>query len=698
MPSIAERILSSFGAVTRSDLNEQVGEAFQKGYKEAAADYGGDGGEDEPVSGTTAKYGYRRTTRGLRDFTQIDRERIIEIVWTLFQSNPVADRSMEIKRDYILGRGVTFQARSESLQKILEDFWRVNRMDRRVKEFTLQLFLFGVQMYTVFVRNSDGRVRLGYIDPAEIEDVVPHPENAMEMWAVIVKAQTAEEQWQRNLPQRIYRIVREEENMPDKYSDWLKGWNAAGSEQESEDVPGEAVRGLEPFSDEQNSGQDDSDQVTEGKLVTHSQAHLEDWEKSMLKALGKVNEQGEPEYDGACIYVKVNSVSNQPFGYSDLLQVADWLDQQDEALFALADREQWRNYFSWDVTLKGAAEDVVKRRAAEMRNKAPKRGTVNVHNEAEEWRMDYPSLDQAGSIETARALQNHAFGGLGFPEAWFGRGDETNRATLSAQGDPTWRTLEHDQDVVRDMILDILHMVRDQAEIANTWSPEQDQDQNQPQDLDELAGQVAGGVSSNGRLDSDETVSEAGVPDLGAKLSGQIIQGEVPEDQNGEQTEEDETIDLGDIKDVDPREITITMPEMTARDLSMVASMLSTVASALVVAEEQGWQDKAKSVEAWGKALSEFGIELDVAAVQQALERKEQEQEQYGERDPLAGTAMARHGVMLPTDDEEVPMEWDRMRQDQREALVEAVMDAVGVERVPEELITWASGLPEAEL
>lgn len=706
---------------TTATVDSQVTEAFQRGYQEGASDNYMDGGEDEPITGTTRKYGYRRTTRGLRDFTQIDRERILEIVWTLYQSNPVAVRAMEIKRDYILGRGITYQARDEALQEILDDFWTVNKMDRRLKEFTLQLYLFGVQMFTVFIRNSDGRVRMGYIDPAEIEDIIPHPENAMEMWAVLVKSQTADEQWQQHIPQRVYRIVRQEENFQEKYAEWLKNWKEGQVRQlEAQasvpaeyavttaltgateyslgpkvagDVYGEPVQQLDQYTrdqqqDGEGAGSDDSEVDTEGKLVTAGQAKLEEWEDVMLKAMGLT------EYSGSCIYVKVNSVSNQPHGYSDLLQVSDWLDLQDETLFALGDREQWGNYFSWDVTLKGAQEDTVKKRAAEIQNKAPKRGTVNLHNEAEEWVMNYPSLQQSGSIETARAIQNHAFGGLGFPEAWFGRGDETNRATLSAQGDPTWRTLEHDQDTIRDMILDILYLVRDQAEMAGTWTPEMEEEQEGFKA--QMGGYVPDGAdygisdhgirrSSNGRSDRDVRGLEVGVPDIGSKMTGKIVQDELDED-DPELTgvpEPDEEIDLEDVEDIDPYEITVIMPEMTARDLSLIAGMLSTIASALVVAEEQGWQDKAQSVETWAKALSEFGIDLDVAAIQQAIDQKQKEQELNQEQDPMGGSAVGRHGVMLDGDEEDQELDFETMSVESRESLMEAFLSAVGVEYAP---------------
>lgn len=655
VPAIGQTAIRSFGGLTRAEADQM----FRRGFNEGYADGYNDGGEDEPVSGTTRRYGYRRTTQGLRDFTQIDRERIIEIVWTLVQSNPVADRAMEIKRDYILGRGVQFQTRDDDLQDIFDDFWHANKMSQRLKEFTFQLFLFGVQCYPVFVRKSDGRVRLGYIDPAEIEDVIAHPENAMEMWAVVVKSQTATQQWERTIDRQVYRIVRTEEAMSSHYANWLKAWEQGERMPVDEDEEGEPVRPLEAGPGQDRSG-DGSEQggkeVHEGKMVTAGQAKLEPWEEEMLRAMGL------EEYSGSVFYVKVNSASNQPHGYSDLLQVADWLDQQDEVLFALADREQWANFFSWDVTLKGVKD--VKKRATEIRSNPPRRGSLNVHNDAEEWRLDYPSLQQSGSIETARAIQNHSFGGLGFPEAWFGRGDDTNRATLEAQGDPTWRTLEHDQDSVRDMILDMLHFVRDQAEIAGHWTPDAE---------DELREQLA----------AEDT-------GLVSRLFGRNGRKQDEEDSEGQDLE------LDTAEDVDPREVTVIMPEMTARDLGVVSSMLSTIAGALVVAEEQAWQDKAKSVEIWAKALGEFGIEMDVAAIQQAIEEKEEEEKRLGagpgqngsspfRTGGMNGSAVGRHGVMLADDDEE-PKEWADMSRAEQALFLEAFLGAVGVDRTLEDV------------
>lgn len=410
--TLRERLIRRLGGTLPRDAAARAREAYETGYTD---------GEDEPTSGTIAKFGYKRISGGGRDFS-IDRQTALDAAWSLWQSNPLGDRPLEIKRDYILGRGFHYQTEDPALTEILDKFWSDNHLRRRMKEFTLQLFLFGVQCYPIFIRESDGRVRLGYFDPAEIEEVIQHPDNALEIWAIVIRENGADLQaWQERQPKRIYRAIRRAES------------------------------GLYPE-----------------RWITAQQAELEPWEEQLLQAYGLT------EYSGSCVYERVNSVSNQPWGYSDLLSIADWVDQLDEVLFALADREHLAGYFSWDVTVTGADEDRIKQRAQEIRQRPPKKGTVNVHNDAEAWSLNYPDLKQVGSIETANALQTFILGGLGLPRHWFGHGDETNRATAQAQGDPTWRSLETAQDIIRDLILLFLELARDQAYIAGAWKPAPD--------------------------------------------------------------------------------------------------------------------------------------------------------------------------------------------------------------------------------
>ena len=401
-----------------ADFDKRVNEAYQSGFY--------DGGNDDPASSTFQKggQGYRNLSDKYIRRGKLDYGRAIEVAWELWQKSPIAKRTLALKRDHLIGHAATPTTNDPDLLEILNEFWKVNKLGKRASEFTMQLFGFGEQCYPAFVREADGRTRLGYIDPQSIEAVVKHPDNALEDWAVFVQKY---ERGGYTTEKRVYRIIREAEDFSD----------------------GEEVTPAEYA----------------GKLITHEQATIQPWELKMLA------EYDRSEYDGSCFYTKVNAVSNQSRGMSDLLQVGDWIDQADDVLFSLADREQYAGYFSFDVTLVGGSPEQVRERAKYYQMNPPDKGSVNVHNDSEIIQMFAPDLKQGGSIETFRAVLGLILGGMGFPVHWFGFGDDANRATAVAQSDPTSKSLEHDQGIVRDMFVYMCQFVADQAEIAGKYTP-----------------------------------------------------------------------------------------------------------------------------------------------------------------------------------------------------------------------------------
>ena len=412
MAKIGERIVEWLGGVTQSALDSERSRAYEAGYYD---------GNDDPQSGDIAKggQGYKDANAGQGAVPAIAPDEAYKIAWALLQSNPVAKRTNRIKRDYIIKRGVRPHSDDDDLQAVLDTFWATNKLNTRALEFAGQLFALGEQCFPVFTRQSDGFARLAYFGPNQIERVVAHPENAMEFYAIVLKAQqTTADAWHQSQGKRVYRIVRKAE------------------EGEHKD-----------------------------RWINAEQAEFEPWEAAMLKSFGK------SEYDGTMFFYRVNAVSNQARGQSDFLVNADWFDQGDETLFGLGEREQFAGYFAWDVTLEGADDAVVRAKQKELGRKPPKRGSVLVHNEKEQWEMKTPDLKQGGSIDAYKALLTHALGGAGLPISWYGYGDDTNRATAQAQADPTWRTMEADQGTIRGLLMDFCEYARDQAIIAGALTP-----------------------------------------------------------------------------------------------------------------------------------------------------------------------------------------------------------------------------------
>jgi len=164
------------------------------------------------------------------------------------------------------------------------------------------------------------------------------------------------------------------------------------------------------------------------------------------------------EFEGEVFAYFINRPVGATRGTPDSLALADWIDGYDQVMFNALDRASLMNSFIWDVTLKSADADQVGE-WAKMHASAPKAGTVRVHNDYETWQAVSPALGAAETETISRLIKNLILGGAGVPEGWFADGDSANRATLAAQGDPTYRMLTARQRLVGSVFEDIAQYV-----------------------------------------------------------------------------------------------------------------------------------------------------------------------------------------------------------------------------------------------
>jgi hypothetical protein len=123
---------------------------------------------------------WRRLTAEKRDLMPLTQERQLELAYWLYRTNPQAYRIVELTKDFVVGEGIKYKAVSPEIQAVLDKHWNdpVNAWDLKQHKRALELGLYGEQVYPVFVREHDGRVRLGSIDPAFISEVKLDEENA----------------------------------------------------------------------------------------------------------------------------------------------------------------------------------------------------------------------------------------------------------------------------------------------------------------------------------------------------------------------------------------------------------------------------------------------------------------------------------------------------------------------------------------
>ena len=187
------------------------------------------------------------------------------------------------------------------------------------------------------------------------------------------------------------------------------------------------------------------------------------YEDEKVKVINWRDNDGEGRWEGDVHFFTVNRIGGQKRGLPDLFAVADYVDGYDQLLFNALERTGLVNAFIFDVTLQGADDTSVSDWLKEH-GEPPKPGSLRVHNEKEVWTSVAPNLGTQDVISIGRAVKNMGLGGAGLPEAWFAEGDSANRATLAAQGDPTYRMLQSRQRHVRRVVEAIIEtMLQEQV-------------------------------------------------------------------------------------------------------------------------------------------------------------------------------------------------------------------------------------------
>jgi hypothetical protein len=118
---------------------------------------------------------FRRITspNTIRDLNPLMHERMQAVCFYLKATNPFAKRIVEVITSYVVGEGFRPAATDPDVHEVVMKFWNdlVNNMDAALKDQCDELTTFGELCLPVAVNPVDGSVRLGYIDPQQIESV-----------------------------------------------------------------------------------------------------------------------------------------------------------------------------------------------------------------------------------------------------------------------------------------------------------------------------------------------------------------------------------------------------------------------------------------------------------------------------------------------------------------------------------------------
>lgn len=122
-----------------------------------------------------------------RDLAPMTQERMIKTALYLWESNLLANRLIELPLAYLLAEGVKLVCADAENQTVLNRFWNdpINSMDLKLVTYVRELAIYGEQCFPAFVNEHNGAVRIGYLDPQLISQVVMDPDNPSQSIGVV---------------------------------------------------------------------------------------------------------------------------------------------------------------------------------------------------------------------------------------------------------------------------------------------------------------------------------------------------------------------------------------------------------------------------------------------------------------------------------------------------------------------------------
>lgn len=333
--------------------------------------------------------GFRRITSlaTLRDLNPLMHDRMLQVCYFLRVTTPFGKRIVEIFTEYMLGKGVRVTAKDPKVQEVIDAFWNdpVNNMEESLEQWTDELTTFGELCVPVAVNSVSGQVRIGYIDPMNI-DTIQFAEMA-----------TADGTASINVPYAV-RLRREVGEVLQK--------------------PMLIVRRVE-----------DPNDANYGQL------------------------------NGECFYFTINKAKSASRGFSELFNLADWIDLFDQMIFDFGDKVRFLNSFVWHYVFKGADEKKVDQYKDKLTKNPPRQGGVLVTNEQIEVKAQTPDFKGQDMAQGAAMVKKYGWGGAGIPMVLTGDGDDANRATSLEMNAPFVKKIQRKQNHLARCLKQVLDFV-----------------------------------------------------------------------------------------------------------------------------------------------------------------------------------------------------------------------------------------------
>ena len=154
------------------------------------------------------------------------------------------------------------------------------------------------------------------------------------------------------------------------------------------------------------------------------------------------------------IHKKINVVSNEKRGRSDLFCVLGWLKRLKDFYTARVIRAQVQCNFVWDIMVKGTDTDV--QTAKDLIKYPPNPGANFIHNEAIELKPSSTNIGAGDAKDDGEMLLTLIATGVGIPKEYLGLSSSTGgRATALVASEPSAKKFQERQYVIEDILRNI---------------------------------------------------------------------------------------------------------------------------------------------------------------------------------------------------------------------------------------------------
>lgn len=126
-----------------------------------------------------------------RNLDEISQERMFKIAFFLWERSPLTKWLSNLRTSFVIPTEFPYVSADDNILNSLKNFWNdpVNNLELDFEQFVEELGIFGELYLPIFISENTGILRLGYIDPQIVADIITDPENCRIKIGIILKSE-----------------------------------------------------------------------------------------------------------------------------------------------------------------------------------------------------------------------------------------------------------------------------------------------------------------------------------------------------------------------------------------------------------------------------------------------------------------------------------------------------------------------------